>query len=471
MAYANPDNPFSVPAGETLLTLHFIAIGDSGEVSPFIWMYDNVINDPDGVRLGYIDFRYGSVTVDPSPHKLSGCIDYYTLCDPVPDVPVVLTAGPQTSSTGSDGWYLFSEVANGEYTLTPDYDQDDPGVNVQDATIIMNYLAGRVEFTPYQLIAADVTMDCDISISDVVKILRDITQLENLPSGNWIFVDRAFAIDAENWCIAPDYITTTMSGPSQMDLHFVGIRNGDVNGDWCDPVGPFAKSQNIGAQVSLAIDQPLPIDDGTITVPITVTNDSELAGYEIHLEYDSEQLIFAGASGTDGAKLVANADGDRIHIAWVDVNNPVKPSVGEVLVNLNFTTGESSADYLSFTFDNVLAVNRDGQLYRVNVSDGEVDGGSAMPKQFSLAQNHPNPFNPVTQISYSLAHDAHVRIDVFNITGQLVKTLVDGHVEAGEHTIIWDSKDGHGDGVASGIYFYKIKADQFTATKKMVLLK
>ncbi len=469
----NPDNPFTVPDSGILLTLRFIAIGDSGEVSPLTWMYDNVINDPDGVRLGYIEFKGGSVMPNDVPGMLSGGIDYYTLCKPVPDVQVTLTgADNDTYNTGLDGWYLFDDVVNGECTITPECDRDDPGLNIQDATIIMNQLVGRVEFSPYQLIAADVTLDCDISISDVVKILRDIAIIEDLPSGPWAFVDRAFAINTDNWCTAPDSITTTMSGPSQMDHHFLGIRMGDVNGDWCDQGGAFPKAQYVdGAQVSLSINELLPAEDGTISVPIKITNNGEIGGFEIHLDYDPERLSFINASTGSGSSLIANAESDKIHIAWVDVNNPIKPSESEVLVNLSFSTDDNGLDATSFTFDDIIAVNRDGQLYRVNVSDGEVDGSIAMPKRFSLSQNHPNPFNPITQINYSLAGESQVRIEVFNITGQRVKTLVDGHMEAGEHTIIWDSKDGNGDAVASGIYFYRIKTDQFTATKKMVLLK
>jgi hypothetical protein len=93
------------------------------------------------------------------------------------------------------------------------------------------------------------------------------------------------------------------------------------------------------------------------------------------------------------------------------------------------------------------------------------------PTAFALLQNSPNPFNPVTKIDYSLPEATDVQISVFNILGQNVRTLVNDHVEAGNHQVVWDSKDNDGSAVASGIYFYRIKTDQFSDTKKMVLLK
>ncbi len=81
-------------------------------------------------------------------------------------------------------------------------------------------------------------------------------------------------------------------------------------------------------------------------------------------------------------------------------------------------------------------------------------------------QNTPNPFNPSTAIEYSLPKDTHVTLTVYNITGQVVTVLKDGLLNAGSYSVIWDAK-----GMPSGIYLYKLKADDFIMTKKMLLLK
>ncbi len=94
-----------------------------------------------------------------------------------------------------------------------------------------------------------------------------------------------------------------------------------------------------------------------------------------------------------------------------------------------------------------------------------------LPEGFELSPNYPNPFNPETEISYSIPSGCHVTLEVYNITGQKVVTLIDGYQEAGRHTARWDSRDEQGDGVASGIYLYRLTAGEYTQTRKMTLMK
>ncbi len=90
---------------------------------------------------------------------------------------------------------------------------------------------------------------------------------------------------------------------------------------------------------------------------------------------------------------------------------------------------------------------------------------------YTLAQNRPNPFNPITRISYSVPTKEEVSLRIYSPAGRLVKTLVNGVVKGGEHTIIWDGRDNGGRETASGIYFYKLEAGEEKKTKKMVLLR
>lgn len=93
------------------------------------------------------------------------------------------------------------------------------------------------------------------------------------------------------------------------------------------------------------------------------------------------------------------------------------------------------------------------------------------PDAFGLSQNHPNPFNPETEISYDLPNDACVNLTILNILGQKVKTLVDEFQDAGHKTVHWNGKDEGGNKVSSGTYFYRIQAGDHSQTKKMVLVK
>ena len=93
------------------------------------------------------------------------------------------------------------------------------------------------------------------------------------------------------------------------------------------------------------------------------------------------------------------------------------------------------------------------------------------PAASFLKQNHPNPFNPMTTISFGLSEPANVSLRIYDAAGRLVRTLIDEHRAANRYEITWDGRDGTGRMAASGIYFYRLDAGAFTQTKKMVLLR
>ena len=93
------------------------------------------------------------------------------------------------------------------------------------------------------------------------------------------------------------------------------------------------------------------------------------------------------------------------------------------------------------------------------------------PVAFTLEQNYPNPFNPTTRIAFNLRRPAVVQLEIFNVIGQRVRTLVAEPLPAGRHTVTWDGRDARGGRVASGVYFYRLKAGDETRTRRMLLLE
>jgi len=89
----------------------------------------------------------------------------------------------------------------------------------------------------------------------------------------------------------------------------------------------------------------------------------------------------------------------------------------------------------------------------------------------TLHGNYPNPFNPETTISYSVKENTPVTIDIYNVKGQRVRTLVNEAKASGTHTVTWNGTDNNGRNVSSGIYYYKMSAGKFSSTKKMILMK
>ncbi len=94
-----------------------------------------------------------------------------------------------------------------------------------------------------------------------------------------------------------------------------------------------------------------------------------------------------------------------------------------------------------------------------------------LPKNFSLSQNYPNPFNPSTMIEFHLPTKSFVTIEVYNLLGQQVRQLVSQDLSAGSYQVEWDGKSSNGTQTSSGIYFYRIVTEDFSETKKMLLLK
>jgi hypothetical protein len=115
----------------------------------------------------------------------------------------------------------------------------------------------------------------------------------------------------------------------------------------------------------------------------------------------------------------------------------------------------------------------DGSIANVRVEYPEFGSSVALnnpadqlPTEYNLSQNFPNPFNPSTDISFALPNAGKVKLVVYNVLGQEVATLVDQAMEAGNHTVTWEANE-----YSSGVYFYRLNAEKYTQTLKMMLLK
>ncbi len=104
-------------------------------------------------------------------------------------------------------------------------------------------------------------------------------------------------------------------------------------------------------------------------------------------------------------------------------------------------------------------------------STGIVKGQETIPRQFTLLGNYPNPFNPQTTIEFELAAPAKVQLDVFNVRGEKITTLVNAFLPSGTHKVVWNGRDHWGNPVASGIYYYRLTAGKAHQVRAMVLVR
>jgi len=150
---------------------------------------------------------------------------------------------------------------------------------------------------------------------------------------------------------------------------------------------------------------------------------------------------------------------------------------GATLINLTAQVlpnahGISALTFVSFQFnEGVPAVGAvDGSVYVQDIT--AIKRVDPIPSQYALDQNYPNPFNPTTVITFGLPKETNVTLEVYNILGMQVRTLIAGNrMNAGKYSVDWDGKDNSGMSVPSGVYLYRIQTDKFNAAKKMVLMK
>jgi hypothetical protein len=139
--------------------------------------------------------------------------------------------------------------------------------------------------------------------------------------------------------------------------------------------------------------------------------------------------------------------------------------VGPQVTLINPTNGD--ADLVT------LQINNTGVTGFFIVQDplGAVTQEAGTPGTFALGQNYPNPFNPTTNIHFDLASGENTRLEVIDVMGRVIATLVNDKMAAGSYSATWDGKDQNGTEVGSGVYFYRLSAGNFVEMKQMTMMK
>jgi len=216
-----------------------------------------------------------------------------------------------------------------------------------------------------------------------------------------------------------------------------------------------------------AIDDSLASDSEKTVITIAPTNDTP---------------VLAGELPDDFTIIVNETDSLKLWDYFEDIETPdsllsfelnsepsgltftYNESTGYLLVTAGAEEGEFEA-LITATDEGGLSVNSSLSII-VNLSTSISDLEGGIPEKFSISQNYPNPFNPTTQIQYALPQASDVRLDVYNMIGQRVASLIDKRQTAGTHTATFDASS-----LSSGVYIYRIVAGDFTQTKKMLLIK
>jgi hypothetical protein len=152
--------------------------------------------------------------------------------------------------------------------------------------------------------------------------------------------------------------------------------------------------------------------------------------------------------------------------------NLIAPNVKDVRLEKNaYFMGAMCASQISLKTGSVAVPHGSTALPKILAGDDDEDPASLVPTDYALEQNYPNPFNPTTTIRFNLPEAANITLKVFNVHGQLVKTLYSGELSAGSHQLQWDATNEPGQKVTSGVYFYQLQSRNFRQVRKMMLMK
>jgi predicted outer membrane repeat protein len=203
-------------------------------------------------------------------------------------------------------------------------------------------------------------------------------------------------------------------------------------------------------------------EDGTATIPVMLSGSArQVQSVALDLTFEPE---------TASVKSVSSAVPD----GWMKNHNAKGSGTLTVgLAGASSMEGERTIATVRLSLSGPASDLSAGGTYRLNGSSAQSLGGASAPtpSEFSLEHNYPNPVKRTTTIEYQLAESTPVQITVYDMLGRRIQTLVDTRQEAGQHSVKWGSRDASGSRVASGVYFYRIQAGDFTETQKMVVVR
>jgi hypothetical protein len=168
----------------------------------------------------------------------------------------------------------------------------------------------------------------------------------------------------------------------------------------------------------------------------------------------SEHIIFMDDT-TDN--FTPNNDQGKVRVAKLFSGDIDNDGLGDLMItSASFATDKSQLFMVEHEEEDVV----------VNIDNGD---SKIIPEEINLKQNYPNPFNPATAFHYSLAKSGMIELNITDVIGRKVTTLISGHQRSGNHNVMWTGKDRNGNQVPSGIYFYRLSFGDQSLTKKMVL--
>lgn len=365
---------------------------------------------------------------------------------------------------------------HGNYTITPTKDLAPlNGVSTYDLVLISKHILGVEELdSPYKMIAADVNKSGNITAGDMVQIRQLILNMvDEFPSSpSWRFVDGAYQFpDLKNpWSSPfPEVYNITDLTADMMDMSFVGVKIGDINGNAVPNSLIGTEWRNTAGTLKFQLeDQLLPAGE-EVKLAFNASDFKEILGYQFALQFNKESLEFVDLSmgeltGLTEANFgLSQIDAGVITTSWNDFT-AVTVEDGSSLFELTFKAKTavrlSEALGLSSRFTTAEAYNKDASLMDIALQFGK---DVLVSEAFELYQNRPNPFQAETTIGFNLPKSGNATITVYDLAGRSLYQLK-GAYNKGYNEIKLDELG------ATGVLYYRLDTDTDTATKKMIII-
>lgn len=341
----------------------------------------------------------------------------------------------QTDSTTNTGYYTFKNLPNGNYSITCNTRQPWRHANPGDALIVNRNYIGSYSLTPFVKKAGDVTNDGKDNPGDALMINRRyINLIHKYNIKDWLFQQTNITINGAN-----------------INQNIQAICAADMKGQYVPPL------KKLSDEVSLSNNGiVLVANNSEFELPVQVTRDLTLGAVGLVITYPTDNIEIESVSSNMNG-LLYNINNGEVRIAWTDQNNEgVGLKSNDAIVNLKVKAKNLQSNtekMLNLNTECVLVDNYTNTLYGEQLNIPRIAMKESNSSGYYLSQNYPNPFNTFTMIDYSLAEQASVSINVYDMLGKKVAELVNEYESAGTHQIKYSVE-----GLARGIYLYRLEA-------------
>jgi hypothetical protein len=463
------ETPMDLPDGAQLFSIRFKALGGQPQAS---LKFDEQKTQVKAINDIEMPFSTKDLLLDIMQNKqISGRVATYK--GVAIDQVQVKAEGEELieQDTDQEGSYSLDTYEQSGYTVSASRTDN---AKLNEAVTTLDIIAARRhilqvrEFSsPYQAISADVNMSKSVTALDLIAMRRIVLGIDGVfrDGVNWLFIPTVYDLSNNPF----DYSTNLDVSLDQedMELDFVAVKLGDVNGSWNGPSSGRKSSEEIELNFEPTLNNEI------IEVPIVAKDFKGVSGYQFGISWDPTQLQYEGVENMmlEGHFNEELTDRGMLTTMWDEANGKATELAdGSVIFIIKFTARSQQAKStveLNSTITPIGAYDGNMNEIRIKSTTAEIDLESLRRGGLELYQNVPNPFDNSTEISFKIPKSGKVRLTVVNMLGEIIYVHEQDY-RAGSHSIDW-SRAQYTRQVSSGVYMYRLESNGVELVKKMLV--